>query len=105
MWDTTDDLDLHVVPPGGPEIYYGSKKSMGGELDVDMNAQGPYSIEPVENVFWPPYVPGTAEPPHGEYRVFVENYTRRSVNDSHWTVAISTSGVAPQIFQGVSTRN
>lgn len=105
MWDTSDDLDIHVVPPGDKgEINFSQKKRAGGELDVDMNAASPYSKEPVENVFWPPFVPGMEGPPHGEYRVYLENYSRRDTQDSNWTCAVSVGG-ATQIFQGISTRN
>ena len=60
-----NDLDLHVVKPGGEEIYYGYKKSSDNNvvLDVDMrNSFGPetISINKQEN---------------GVYKVFVYNYS------------------------------
>ncbi len=69
IWNNRNDLDLHVVPPSGEEIFYGHKQSAcGGWLDVDMNVQGD-TVKPVENVRW---TKGSA--PKGHYRVFVQNY-------------------------------
>ncbi len=48
IWDTDADLDLHVIEPGGKEIYWEDPKGeQGGELDVD-NTKG---LGP-ENIYW-----------------------------------------------------
>ena len=49
IWNTDGvDLDLHVLEPGGKEIYWEDPKgSKGGELDVD-NTKG---FGP-ENIYW-----------------------------------------------------
>ena len=48
LWDTDADLDLHVIEPGGKEIYWEDPKGrQGGELDVD-NTKG---FGP-ENIYW-----------------------------------------------------
>ena len=48
IWDTDADLDLHVIEPGGKEIYWEEPKGkQGGELDVD-NTKG---FGP-ENIYW-----------------------------------------------------
>ena len=49
IWNTDGvDLDLHVIEPGGKEIYWEDPKGVkGGELDVD-NTKG---FGP-ENVYW-----------------------------------------------------
>ena len=72
-WDSDADLDLHVICPGGEEIYFGRRSACGGQLDIDMNVPPRMSDEPVENVFWPE---GAAPP--GTYRVIVNNYNTRS---------------------------
>ena len=73
LWDTEVDLDLHVVEPGGKEIYWEDPKGRrGGELDVD-NTKG---FGP-ENVYWLKDADATGEAkikgagPPGEYKWFV----------------------------------
>lgn len=46
-WSLAGDIDLHVVPPCGTEIYYGNRTACGGTLDNDdTTGTGP------ENIFW-----------------------------------------------------
>lgn len=47
-WTTNGDMDLHVRPPCGTEIYYGSRSACGGTLDRDDTSAptGP------ENIYW-----------------------------------------------------
>ena len=48
LWDSDADLDLHVIEPGGKEIYWEDPRGkQGGELDVD-NTKG---FGP-ENIYW-----------------------------------------------------
>lgn len=69
LWNNTNDLDLHLVPPSGEEIYFGHKQSAcGGWLDVDMNVRGD-TIKPVENVRW-----AKGHAPAGHYKLYVQNY-------------------------------
>lgn len=67
-WDSTADLDLHVLDPYGEELWYDHKSSAsGGILDVDANAACfSQMANPVENVYWP-----TGGAPTGEYSVGV----------------------------------
>ena len=57
MWNTTDDIDLHVDYYNGPQrdtINWRNRYGRsGGILDIDMNARGPSSNQPIENIFWP----------------------------------------------------
>ncbi|MFO0748020.1 MAG: hypothetical protein U1F43_20525 [Myxococcota bacterium] len=69
IWNNRNDLDLHVIPPSGEEVFYAHKQSAcGGWLDVDMNVSG-QTDKPVENVRWP-----KGQAPAGRYRVIVQNY-------------------------------
>src|SRR6201984_866960 len=53
VWDNINDLDLHCVDPNGEEIWYQYKRSAsGGELDIDANAQQPFTSEPAEHIRW-----------------------------------------------------
>lgn len=74
LWNDYSDLDLHLHCPDGSHISYQNKEACGGYLDVDMNAGGAQSEEPVENVFF-----GDAEKNieamHGKYKVVVQNYS------------------------------
>ncbi|MBI5513077.1 MAG: hypothetical protein HY909_04870 [Deltaproteobacteria bacterium] len=46
-WDRAGDVDLHVTPPCGMNIYFASRMACGGTLDRDdTTGTGP------ENVFW-----------------------------------------------------
>lgn len=71
-WDSSADLDLHVMDPRGEEIYFRHDASQsGGRLDVDANADcGTQSYNPVENIYWP-----TGGAPSGTYSVSVVDYS------------------------------
>lgn len=74
LWDSKADLDLHVVEPGGKEIYWlDTKGNHNGELDVD-NREG---FGP-ENIYWlKPKDDGGKElglGPAGEYKWWVHYY-------------------------------
>jgi len=93
-WTNFDDLDLHIHEPAGRgtgslynHIYFGNKNgSSGGVLDVDMNAGGGHTREPVENIVW------TRKVPDGSYRVVVNNYSQRETNDPGFVVEIESGG-------------
>jgi hypothetical protein len=80
-WNNIADIDLHVIDPGGVEIYYARRTSpSGGQLDYDNT----YGYGP-ENIFWPP---GSA--PQGTYQVFVNHYS--GSNASQYTVLVNAFG-------------
>jgi hypothetical protein len=96
IWNNRNDLDLHVVPPSGEELYYAHKQSRcGGELDVDMNVRGD-STKPVENIYWP-----AGGAPRGKYRVYVQNYSYHEASGQayDYTVEVYVAGVATR-YQG-----
>jgi hypothetical protein len=71
-WNNFNDLDLHVVPPSEERISFNNRRSKcGGMLDVDMNAGGRQSKEPVENVVWARNVA-----PAGTFQVYVHFFAQ-----------------------------
>lgn len=97
-WFNYDDLDLHVHEPSvtslrgayglpGSHIHFRNKRGWtGGTLDVDMNAGGGTTREPVENVVW------SAAPPDGPYRVVVNNYTQRESSNPGFVIEVKSGG-------------
>jgi hypothetical protein len=75
---------LHVVEPGGSEISFRNRRSARGDgfLDVDMNAGGGTSREPVENIAY------THSIPSGTYRVVVHNFSKRENVDLGFNVQV-----------------
>lgn len=104
LWDTNDvDLDLHVIEPGGKEIYWEDPKgNKGGELDVDnTKGYGP------ENVYWmvDSEGPGSekvkgAGPP-GAYRWYVVYWGGFGgiSKPTHWQVRVKHAGQV-QVYHG-----
>lgn len=103
MWNTFDDLDLHVITPSGEEIYYGHPLSRcKGELDVDRNAGGRETRKPVENIRW-----AKGDAPQGAYKVIVQNFAYHDdypdgYKDIPYTVEVEVNGEI-QTFQGIAT--
>lgn len=90
-WHNYDDLDFHMHEPTGEHIYFGvrgRKTSSGGMLDVDMNAGGGHTREPVENIFYESL--GKMKP--GRYRLEVHNFNRRETKDTGFEVEIDIMG-------------
>lgn len=88
-WYNYDDLDFYMLEPNLNTIYYGRKSSnLGGMLDVDMNAGGPKSREPVENIFY-------ATSRHmleGDYKLSVNQYNKRETSNDGFAVEIDANG-------------
>ena len=91
-WSVNGDLDLHVRPPCGTEIYYGNRTACGGTLDRDdTTTRGP------ENIYWnSAYTPG-------RYYVCPEAYTS-AVANATWTLVVVRNGVEVARRTGVRGR-
>jgi len=64
-WNQPRDMDLHVIEPGGCEVYYGNRTCVGS-LDLDSNAGCGIDNVDIENVI---YDPTNGPPPPGTYTV------------------------------------
>lgn len=98
-WDTDDDLDLHVICPGGARIYHAATHGCGGELNIDQNrSDNNISAHPVENITW-------STPPAGEYKVEVDRYKIRSSTgrDTDFTVELRINGERVETHPGHAT--
>jgi hypothetical protein len=95
-WDTSTDVDLHVVEPaGGEEIYWANRSSVtGGMLDLDSNAG--CSIDGVnnENTTWV-----TGSPLAGEHIVRVDFWSDCSGIPANYVVTTKVCG-AVNTFSG-----
>ena len=88
-WSNFDDLDLHMVEPGGQHICYTNSVSCtGGWLDVDMNAGRGTTRTPVENIFYR----SKAKMREGTYRLYVNNYQKREDKDVGFDVEMDFMG-------------
>lgn len=88
-WSNFDDLDLHMLEPGGSHIYYGNREShSGGQLDVDMNAGGGRTRDPVENIFYQT----RRRMREGVYQLYVNNFSKRETIDVGFEVEIDYLG-------------
>jgi Uncharacterized protein conserved in bacteria len=82
-WSLAGDMDLHVVPPCGTEIYYGRRTACGGTLDVDnTTGTGP------ENIYW------TSGAASGPYRICAVPYSIRGTTSFTIQVVRGSSPVA-----------
>jgi len=88
-WFNYDDLDIHVIEPGGNDIYFANKISnTGGNLDVDMNVENSGSRNAVENIVWP----NLAKMNKGKYKLFIRQYGQREDVDVGFDAEIEYGG-------------
>ena len=86
-WNSSSDIDLHVIDPNNEEIYYAHRQSAsGGVLDRDANAACSVAPPTVENVYW-----GT-QPPSGAYRVRLVAYDMCRSAATPVTLSIAVGG-------------
>jgi len=94
-WDNATDIDLHVVEPGGCELYWGNKScGSGAFLDLDSNVSCDIDGVNNENAYWP----AGAAPP-GEYIVRVDFYEDCCACGGNYAVTVNTCGKT-EVFQG-----
>lgn len=86
-WFNYDDLDLHLVTPKG-EICFYNKVLGAGRLDVDMNAGGGHTREPVENIFFG----SQKDLPEGEYHLYVQQYNQRETSNVGFEAQVDFMG-------------
>lgn len=108
VWNSTDDLDLHVFDAKGNHIFF--KKycksadnrfsSAGGQLDIDLNARGVDTDQPVENVYF------KCTPPRGEYIVKIHAFEKRTPNPVNIKLIIRKNGrIIKEIPNVIKTNN
>jgi hypothetical protein len=98
-WNTTADLDLHVVDPSGEEVYWGAREAAsGGELDLDSNAACGTDQPRNENTVWP--VGGA---PTGTYTVRLDHWDACDAERTDYVVTIWVKGRDAQVFSGSFT--
>ena len=97
-WDTESNLALHVVDPGGAEIYWGSQSTEPpnansstdagsyGYIDYDSNAGCVIDGLRREDAIW------SSTPPSGPYTVRVDAPSLCGQPDARWTVSVVLDG-------------
>ncbi len=97
------DMDLHVIDPGGEEVYWNNTSSAsGGNLDVDCLCTR-CSQGPSENIYWPD---GAA--PTGTYTFWAQYYGACDGNEgasSEFFVRVVRNGTVLNSYQGSMSAN
>jgi hypothetical protein len=99
-WNSTADVDLHVVDPLGEEAYWAHKTLVsGGQLDLDSNAGCGSDGPRAENIFW---ASGLVAP-RGDYVVRVDYWSNCSAVRTDYVVTINMRGKPPAVYTGFFT--
>ena len=98
-WNTTDDLDLHIITPNGKIGYNTPNKTLEyqgiiGVLDIDKNAGNNIASNPQENINFNGM-------PIGLHRIYVNFYSQRERNDVPFTITIIPEEGEGRIFNKV----
>lgn len=105
MWDTVDDLDLHLRLPTGEVISADNPQASGGKLCVDGNhTLQMANMKPIESISWPEYDEHERNhPPEGEYTVCVKVYARfQQIKDPNITICLNVSGEQELFHQQIT---
>ena len=108
IWNSTDDLDLDVIDAKNNHIWYkkycksqdNQFSSTGGQLDIDLNAEGIDTDQPVENVYF------KCTPPNGIYSARVRAYEKREPNPVNIKLIVRKKGkIIKEISSTISQQN
>lgn len=96
-WFNRDDLDIWLkrvekAETYNSKLYYGNRSLWGGHLDVDMNAYGPSSDTPVENIIFNKI----NQLPDGRYELIVNQFNKRVTTNVGFEVEVEFRGVTHQ---------
>lgn len=81
-WGNFDDLDIHALMPDGRHVYFSTK---WGILDVDMNAGGGVTRQPVENLAF-------VAPRDGIYKIWVHQFAKRENTNVGFQIEVEAGG-------------
>jgi hypothetical protein len=95
IWNSTDDLDLHVIDVNENHIFFkhyckgndNEFTNTGGQLDIDLNAGEERTNNPVENVYF------KCTPPKGSYRIYVNAYDKKDNEPLAFNIIVRENGV------------
>lgn len=105
-WTVISDFDIHVMTPGGTELYWSNPTGSGGTLDVDDCVGGvcASSGTHVENIYF------TSSASRGTYTYWVENFDGTASGSFtlevfvNGTRAATQSGTLPAVDDAQSTK-
>ena len=99
-WSNYNDLDIACIDPSGDKVWYSNKTvASGGQLDIDMNADGPSRQDPIENIYWP-----TGGAPQGQYKVILTYYARHDSRQIATPYSVTVKhGSETQTYTGTMT--
>jgi hypothetical protein len=87
-WNTTADIDLHVIEPNGTHVYYAFRNGTTSRLDFDdTNGFGP------ENIFV-----GASGAAAGTYQIFIVHFAGASPTTSTISVTLRAGTPSAQSF-------
>lgn len=95
-WSGSADLDLHVIAPGGVEIWRGNFVAGGGALDADSNGRCVLDGRDQENVVWA----GAA--PSGHYLARVDAFSLCGDAFADWKLQQLADGVGLAAASGTA---